>query len=129
GRVLRALLAIYMPRLRATEVAVMVGTVAAVGLLIAGLLIPAFSMILVAVVVWLLGQAELAAIRVAERREEYERREREFYDDPEDDVEEPWPADSAAALAARRFSGLAWDADRRVWVQWVNGVPVRDIPT
>jgi hypothetical protein len=40
----------------------------------------------------------------------------------------PLPADPAADLAARRFSGLAWDAKRSVWVQWVNGVPVRDVP-
>jgi hypothetical protein len=65
-----------------------------------------------------------------EARKEYERRQREYYGDTSDGSEpESLPGDTAADLAARRFSGLAWDADRRVWVQWVDGVPIRDIPT
>src|SRR5262245_54168882 len=64
GRVLRALLSIRMTRLRATQLAVKVGTVVAICLLIAGIVSLNFGLIAVAVVVWLLGQAELGAIRM-----------------------------------------------------------------
>jgi Zn-dependent protease len=130
GRVLRALLATRMPRVRATEIAVKVGTVVAVLMLVAGLAIPQFSLIPLAIVVWLLGQAELAGVRVLEARAEFERRARELFGGgPSPAPATPLPVDAAADLAARRFSGLAWDAERRVWVQWLNGVPVRDLPT
>jgi Zn-dependent protease len=124
GRVLRALLSTGMTRLRATEAAVTVGTVVAAGLLVAGLAWTSFNLIAIAAVVWLLGQAELAAVRAAAARREYERRAREFFEGP---AGEPEPVDAEAVLAARRFSGMAWDERRRIWVQWVNGVPVRDI--
>ena len=132
GRVLRALLAIRMTRLRATEIAVKVGTVVAVGLLMIGVVRGPLSLILVAVVVWMLGQAELGGMRFMAAREEFERRAREMFGgapDPAAPGPLPLPADAAADLAARRFSGLAWNADRRVWVQWLNGAPVRDLPT
>jgi Zn-dependent protease len=125
GRVLRALLSIRMTRLRATESAVVVGTVVAAGLLVVGIVSMTFTLVAIAAVVWLLGQAELASIRIVEARRDYERRARELFGEPE---EEPVPRDAAADLAARRFSGLAWDERRRIWVQWVNGVPVRDLP-
>jgi len=134
GRVLRALLATRMPRLRATEVAVKVGTVVAIGLLVAGIAWASVNLIAIAVVVWLLSQAELGAIRVAEARKDFGRRVRAWFGDAAP-APEPSPApaaapsDVAADLAARRFSGLAWDSARRVWVQWVNGVPIREIPT
>lgn len=126
GRVLRALLATRMTRLRATEAAVKVGTVVAVLLLVAGFALPSINLIFVAVVVWFLGQAELGGVRVAEARKEMERRARALFGEPEP---VPASADVAADLAARRFSGLAWDDRRRVWVQWLNGVPIRDLPT
>jgi Zn-dependent protease len=129
GRVLRALLATRMSRLRATEVAAKVGTVVAVLFLVAGLALPKFSLIPLAIVVWLLGQAELANIRVVEAHREFERRARELFGGSPEPEAEPLPVDPVADLAARRFSGLAWDAERRVWVQWLNGVPVRDLPT
>jgi Zn-dependent protease len=130
GRVLRALLATRMTRVRATEVAVKVGTVVAALLLMAGIAWVEFTLILIAVVVWLLGQAELAGIRIMEARREFDRRAREMFGgSPEPAPAASLPADSAADLAGRRFSGLAWDAERRVWVQWLNGVPVRDLPT
>ena len=132
GRVLRALLSTRTTRLRATEIAVKVGTAVAVGLLMLGVLRGPFSLVVVAVVVWALGQAELGGMRFAAARREFERRAREMFEGapaPATPGPLPLPADAAADLAARRFSGLAWNADRRVWVQWVNGVPVRDLPT
>lgn len=132
GRVLRALLSTRMTRLRATEVAVQVGTLVAAVLLVAGIVRVDFMLIAVAAVVWLLGQAELGGIRLMEARKEWGRRAREWFGTGEPAPAEhspgALPATAAADLAARRFSGLAWDADRRVWVQWLNGVPVREVP-
>jgi Zn-dependent protease len=129
GRVLRALLSIRMTRLRATEVAVKVGTVVAALMLVAGFVSVNFGLIAVAVVVWMLGQAELAGVRMMSMAREFEERARELFGGAPDPAGTPLPIDTATDLAARRFSGLAWDADRRVWVQWLNGVPVRDVPT
>lgn len=119
GRVLRALLATRMGRLRATEAAVAVSTVLAGVFLVAGVVFAKFGLIAVAVVVWMLGQAELAHVRAADRR----RVRGCFTLEPE----EPQP-DADADLAARGFTGLAWNAAHRVWVQWVDGVPVRVLP-
>ncbi|VTR92585.1 peptidase m50 : Uncharacterized protein OS=Phaeodactylibacter xiamenensis GN=IX84_17530 PE=4 SV=1: Peptidase_M50 [Gemmata massiliana] len=123
GRVLRALLATQMTRLRATEVAVTVGTVVAVLFFVGGLMIPQFSLMAIAVVVWLMGQSELASLRVLAARREMERRARAFFGEPEPAPE--YPGDANVDLAARRFTGIAWDTVHGVWIQWVNGVPVR----
>ncbi|MDY3557703.1 M50 family metallopeptidase [Gemmata sp. JC673] len=121
GRVLRALLSTQMPRVRATETAVGVGTVMAVLFGVAGLLLPKLSLLAVAVVVWMLGQAELAHVRAEGRRRRIERQERDFFS-------EPAQASADDDLADRRFTGLAWNTTYGVWVQWVNGVPVRALP-
>lgn len=128
GRVLRALLSTRMTRLRATEIAAKVGTVVAVILLVAGIALGRIDLVAVAVVVWMLGQAELAGMRVAGAAREFEERARALFDTAPEPTGRALPLDPAADLAARRFSGLAWDAARGVWVQWVNGVPVRDVP-
>lgn len=127
GRVLRALLATRMSRLRATEIAVKVGTVMAVLFLIAGVVQVHFGLIAIAVVVWLLGKAEVVRMRVAAMQDELERRARTFYDADEAPAA-ALPLDTAADLAARRFTGLAWDAARGVWVRWADGVPVAVLP-
>ena len=133
GRVLRALLASRTTRLRATEIAVRVGIVVAIGMFVAGIVLREWPLLAIAVVMWLLGQAELAGVRITEAAREFEARARAAFGgapgtDPEPEAM-PLPVDPAADLAARRFSGLAWDEKRRVWVQWLNGVPVRDLPT
>lgn len=127
GRVLRALLASRLSRLRATEVAVQVGSVVAGGMLVAGVAFGHFGLALVAVLVWLLGQAELAGVRARAVHEEFERRAREFFEGPPP-PREPAAPGTAADLAARGFTGVAWDAGRRVWVRWVNGTPVGELP-
>src|SRR5262245_18824777 len=70
GRVLRAVLALHMPRLKATEIAAGLGLAAAGGLALFGAITGNLSLILVSVFVALAGQAEL---RVLRQREEHER--------------------------------------------------------
>ncbi len=117
GRVLRAVLATRMPRVKATAAAVGVGSVVAAGFLVAGFLIPNFMLMAAAVVVYLLGQAELAAVRAQAAAREWGNRAREWFA----------PAETGAAPVARGFTGLVWDEPRGVWVQYENGNVVRVI--
>jgi hypothetical protein len=58
------------------------------------------------------------------RRQEYVRRRRAEWDD------EP-PADDVRVVDVRphgAFSGWLWDARRQAWVEFVDGVPVREVP-
>jgi Zn-dependent protease len=74
GRVLRAVLSFGMTRLEATRIAVGVGSVLAIAGGIYGLLPPAsFSLVLVAVVVYLMGRAELASVERSEERRDSRR--------------------------------------------------------
>jgi len=124
GRVLRALLAMRMTRLRATEVAVGVGTVVAGVFLVIGLLDRQAGLMVLAVAVYLLGQAELAIVRVREAGRGLRERMEGYFTPPE---EEPAPAPGGPPSPG--FSGLAWNATRRVWVEWRNGVAVGAIPS
>jgi Zn-dependent protease len=118
GRVLRAALSVGMTRLDATKAAVGVGTVLAVVGGLAGLWYGHLMLTFVAVVVFLLGQAELAAVA----HEAARRRTQRYADRDADDwvkVVEVRPHDA--------FNGWVWDAGRRVWVEWQNGVAVREV--
>jgi hypothetical protein len=123
GRVLRALLASRISRLRATEIAVRVGTGVAVLMFVAGVMFAEIGLMAIAVVVWLLGQAELLNVRVTEARRENEARLREWFSFASDPMP-AMPTDTASDLASRRFTGIAWDSENNVWVQWQDGVPV-----
>jgi Zn-dependent protease len=107
GRVLRATLSVWMPKLRATEIAAGVGLGLALLLGMVGLLTWHWGLIFVAGFVVFAGQMELMALRHAEAQAAAE------------DVPE-------VVLPGRLmgFTGLMWDADNRVWVRWVNGRPV-----
>jgi Zn-dependent protease len=114
GRVLRALLALGTTRVRATQIAVGVGTVVAGGFVVLGFYTGHFGLVALAVVVWLLGQAELAGVRAqaAERT-----------------VSE-WMWSEPGATGAPEeggFTGLVWNDARGVWVQYENGKVVRVI--
>jgi len=115
GRVLRAVLAIGMPRVRATAAAVGVGTVVAAGFLVLGLATGHFGLVAVAVVVYLLGQAELAQVRAQAMSREWTRR-----------VDE-WLGAAAGAPPVRGYTGMVWDEGRGLWVQYENGQVVRVI--
>ncbi|WP_439629817.1 site-2 protease family protein [Gemmata sp.] len=116
GRVLRALLASRMSRVRATEIAVGVGSVVAGVFILLGLLNGHFGLIAVAVMVWLLGQGELAAVRMRARAREVQERVADWFEGP-----------PTGGTPARDFTGLAWDDARRVWVQYDRGRAVRVI--
>jgi Zn-dependent protease len=125
GRVLRALLATRMSRVRATTIAAGVGTVVAGIFVIAGVLLWEPMLLLLAAVVFFLGQAELAMTRVVERGRDLRDRVVDFFAPPE-------PEDAGEATAtgppSPGFSGLAWDATRHVWVEWKNGRPIGALP-
>ena len=120
GRVLRAVLALGLPRVEATRVAVWVGAAVAVGFVLVGLYglpflgIPAgnFGLILVAGVVYLLGQAELAAVKAQAARRAARR-----WAEPVSGPAEP----------ADRFTGWRWDPRRGVWGLYHDGELVREV--
>ena len=66
GRVLRAFLSLFMGRLPATRVAVLLGQLFGLGLAVLGLLVPAPSLILVAVFIIVAAHSEGTAMRVEE---------------------------------------------------------------
>lgn len=113
GRVLRALLATRMDRVRATSAAAGVGSVVAGGLIVLGVLIPNFGLIAVAVVVYLLGQAELAGVRAQAANREWERA--------------TFTPPAAGAGTDRGFTGMVWDEGRRLYIQYEDGRVVRVI--
>jgi Zn-dependent protease len=116
GRVLRAILAIGMPRTSATAAAVGVGLVVAACMLIAGLLIPNYSFVAVAIVVYLLGQAELVQVRAQAIARQWNQRAGDWFG-----------GRATGAPPARGYTGMVWDETRGVWVQYENGNVVRVI--
>jgi Zn-dependent protease len=130
GRVLRALLALSVGQLRATEIAARVGMVLAVVLGTLPLLtalgvlghFPLFQspiLVVLAAFVLFAGQRELAGLRY---REALRRAE----------VLEALPADQdvihAEPASPPLFTGFVWDGTTRVWVLWRNGRPVATFP-
>jgi Zn-dependent protease len=114
GRVLRAFLSLLMPRLQATEIAVYFGVVMTILLGLVGLFVWFSPMLLVvAGFVFLMGQAELAALR---------RREAALAAEPVEVVDPEPAAEYPQSQAA--FTGIVWDVQRRLWVVWENGRPV-----
>jgi Zn-dependent protease len=123
GRVLRAVLALGMPRLRATEIAAKVGLVLACILGLVGLLKWIPGLLLVSVFVALFGQMELHALRRQETRQRMPILDAE----PVEPILEPTTSPLFAQVVvppSRPFTGLAWDRQRGVWVRWIDGVPL-----
>jgi Zn-dependent protease len=118
GRVFRAILSWLFGRVRATEIAVGVGVVLAVGFLFVGLIQGWWVLALIGVFVYLSGQQELAAVR-------YQAMPR-----PEAPLE-VWPIDDPMAVSQPQanpdFSGFLWDPRNAQWVVWRNGRPVNTI--
>jgi len=117
GRVLRAVLAIGMPRVQATAAAVGVGSVVAIGFLVAAFLLPNFMLVPLAIMVYLLGQTELVAVRAQAAAHAWGERVSEYFA----------PPSAGAAPVARGFTGLVWDEARGLWVQYEDGNVIRVI--
>ena len=115
GRVLRAVLSLGMSRLSATKVAATVGAVLAIAFFVYGIHERQPMWMVLAAAVFLLGQAELAAVRVQEARRDWGR----LWDPLGEELSHP--------PRAEPFTGWRYDPVRRVWTQWHEGVPVRDV--
>jgi Zn-dependent protease len=116
GRVLRALLALGLGQLRATEIAAPVGMVVA-ALVGAGLAILFKNPLVIALVgfVMFAGWRELAALRY---REAQRRAAAQVVPAREEVLDGP------PATAQTGFSGFVWDGRTRAWVVWQDGRPV-----
>ena len=113
GRVFRAFLSLRLSRVRATEVAVFVGGLMALGFFALGLYASHPMLMLLAVAVFLMGKAELAQVRWIEAERTWNQRLVELFqpvDGPSDE-----------------FTGWKFDPDRGVWTEWRNGIPLRDV--
>jgi Zn-dependent protease len=116
GRVLRAVLAIFVPRVRATEAAANVGTVFAVlfGVVgvfgIPGVMSPNLMLAVLGWFVYITGRAELQAVRDMEEAANYPR----------------W-AGPTAPRAGDLVSGWVYEPARRAWVEYRLGMPVREV--
>ncbi len=112
GRVLRALLALGLGMLPATEIAAGIGLVLAIALGLFGLWAKSLSLALVAAFVVVMGRLELQALRRREAR-------RRLAEVP---VVEVLPDALPPTLVG--FTGFVWDRDNQAWVRWVDGRPV-----
>jgi hypothetical protein len=128
GRVLRSLLAMRLGQMKATEIAVRVGTVFAVIMVLLGLYsyktgFGSPMLIVVALFIWFAGQQELYALRMRERLRRA---------DPIDVL----PADDNVEFALTPpqeadYSGYTWNSRLHAWVLWRNGraVAAFSVPT
>jgi Zn-dependent protease len=119
GRVLRAILSTVLSRLRATEVAVALGIMMALGFGFLGFLSESNRMLmLIGLFIFIAGQQELRGLRYWENRRREEGAAR--FSQPIQAVPEiVLPGGLPAG-----FTGVHWDRDLCVWVRWFNGRPV-----
>jgi Zn-dependent protease len=121
GRAFRAFLALGLGRVQATEVAVFVGAVlAGLGVLLglAPIFVqqgPHWTLVLLSMFVFFLGQQELAMVRY---------RESLRHAPPIDVVPAHEFLDLSALPAEANFSGFTWDRRAGAWIEWRNGRPV-----
>ena len=130
GRVFRALLALGMKRLRATEIAAGVGIVVAALIATSPFYMPALlgrpesagfnpMPLLLGLFVCFAGQMELVALR----RREAQRQAGAALAAPAPRIIEP-----IAAPLDPEFTGFRWDSNYHAWVWWYKGRPVLNPP-
>jgi hypothetical protein len=120
GRVLRALLAHALGRLRATEIAARLGVFMAALFAIVGLVFGQWTLFLVGIFVFFAGQQELAAVRFRPigQQDNYG----EDSHSPGDVIFDRLPDTDP------HYSGFTWDGRARTWVKWEKGQPIQTIP-
>lgn len=113
GRVFRALLSLRLSRLRATEIAVFVGGLMALGFFALAIYASLYTLMILAVAVFLMGRAELAQVRFAEAHKVWNQRLADLFQPVETEPD--------------GFTGWRFDPLTRVWTEWRNGVPLRGV--
>jgi Zn-dependent protease len=116
GRVFRAILALFLNRVQATQIAVVVGTVVAALIAFWGILNQQFQVPFVAGLLAIFGHMELWMVK----------QEAAMRGEPWVDSRLPSPR-QAIVLAPPEpgFSGYAMDPQTNMWIEWRAGVPVR----
>ncbi|HEV3143370.1 MAG TPA: M50 family metallopeptidase [Gemmataceae bacterium] len=121
GRVFRAFLALFLPRITATKIALGVGMPFAALFVLGAIAGKNPILLLIAAFIPLAGFMELAMLQ----RQAEIRRRAMFAGSSSI----PWvqPADGAPSAdpPEPRFSGYTWDSQARAWVEWRDGLPIR----
>jgi Zn-dependent protease len=120
GRVFRAFLALFMSRIRATKIAVVVGIFFAGLFLLAPFFGKSPILWLVGIFIPLAGMMELAMLqRQAAERQRLQELAESY------PVVEEWEPPTEMSPPEPNFSGYTWNPQFRVWVEWRGGWPVR----
>lgn len=117
GRVLRATLAIFMPRLRATSIAAGLGTIFAVIFGVIGVLMAHPMLVIMAVFLFTIGKAEEEGVRA----EEEAREQRQFFGH-----RLSWPIRAEIPIVTNNppADGWVFNTENQMWTKWENGVAV-----
>lgn len=108
GRVFRAGMSLFVGREPATELATILGSVLAVGFVLGGFYLMNPMLALIGVAVFLMGRAELAAVRYQEEQKRHAARWRHAFDWVE-------PRIPVARPVRRPAGGWEWDAVNQRW--------------
>ncbi|MCU0702751.1 MAG: site-2 protease family protein [Fimbriiglobus sp.] len=119
GRVLRAFLSWFTHRETATNVAGLVGTVSAILFGVYGLITFNLLLVFLAVSVFMMGRAEVQAVRMQEAN----KRRRQMWDDERYDWAEP--RERREASSRLEPDGWVFHAATGEWVEYRDGWPVR----
>jgi Zn-dependent protease len=127
GRVFRAFLQLFTDRVNATSIAVTVGSIIATLFFLYGFFVGNLTLIFIGGVVFLLGQAELAGVRMQE-----EQKRRAAARPPIIPVSLFWPDSDGDGVRptikiVSRPDGWEWDPKQRIWTEWRGGIPVRRV--
>jgi Zn-dependent protease len=125
GRILRALLAVRLGQLRATEIAAGLGVGISLLFFILAILNGTPGLFLLALFVFLLGQQELAMIR-------WRAAGRQPAGAPREEYLDAAPVTDAVYTVRQRpadphFTGFTWDPRAQLWVQWRDGRAVQAV--
>ncbi len=121
GRVFRAGMSLFVGRETATELAAGLGSVLAVLFVLGGLFLFHPMLMFIGVAVFLMGRAELAAVRYQEQEKRWNAR---GYDTGFDWMDREIP--TIRPVSRSRVDGWEWDAANRRWIFYRHGVPDRE---